>query len=39
MQNVCIAGKVLKDKDLHSLEKEQVKLYWTTLIAQAMKVV
>ena len=39
MQNVCVAGKVLKDKHLHTLDKEQVELYWTMLIALAMKVV
>ena len=39
MQNACVAVKVLKDKYLHTLDKEQVKLYWTMFSAQAMKVV
>ena len=37
--NVRVAGKGLKDKDLHTLDKEQVKLYWTMYSALDMKVV
>ena len=39
MQNVCVAVKVLKHTALHTLDKEQVTLYGTTLNAQALKVV
>ena len=38
IQNVCVAVKVLKHTHLHTLDKEQVILYVTTLTVMALKV-